>query len=78
MGAGNSWDWELVGSMTAGFVGGVAEVEIPRALLGNPAAINFHWFGDNGAVNGSALDYYPDAANDTAAPAASRRFRYTM
>ena len=77
-GSGSDWAWAYQGEMSAGFVGSVAEIEISRQLLGNPSDISFYWYGDNGAVNGSALDFYPDAANDSTAPAASRRFRYSM
>lgn len=77
-GAGTDWAWEYVTSLSASFVGSVAELELPRPLLGNTTGINFYWYGDNGAVNGSALDFYPDAANNPAAAPATRRFRYTM
>ncbi|MEM7256455.1 MAG: Ig-like domain-containing protein, partial [Pseudomonadota bacterium] len=77
-GAGTDWAWEYVTSLTASFVGSVAELELPRALLGTTTGINFYWYGDNGAVNGSALDFYPDAADNPAAAAPARRFRYTM
>jgi YVTN family beta-propeller protein len=77
-GSGTDWSWEYLGSVTANFVGGVAEVELPRALLGNPSTIDFYWRGDNGAVNADAVDFYPDAADDPNAAAVDRRFRYTM
>ncbi len=77
-GTGSNWSWEYLGSVSAAAVGGIAEIEIPRSLIGNAGAINFYWRGDNGAVNGTDVDFYPDAATDATAPAADRRFRYVM
>ena len=77
-GTGSNWSWDYLGSVSAASVGGIAELAIPRSLLGNTGAINFYWRGDNGAVNGSAIDFYPDAAPDSTAAAADRHFRYVM
>lgn len=59
-------------------VGGIAEYAIPRALIGNRSTIDVYWRGDNGAINGSGVDRYPDAVTDTTATANARRFRYSM
>ena len=77
-GTGSNWSWSYLGSISSATVGGIAELELPRSMIGSTGVINFYWRGDNGAVNGSGVDFYPDAAPDASAVDADRRFRYVM
>jgi len=77
-GTGQNWAWEYLETLQFVVVGNIAEIEIPKSRIGSPAALNFYLLGDSAATNGTAIDYYPDAATDTAAAADTRRFRYSM
>lgn len=77
-GSGNNWLWTYMATVPTAVVGGIAEYAIPRALIGNSSTIDVYWRGDNGAINGSGIDMFPDAVSDTSAAAAARRFRYSM
>ena len=67
-----------MGTVQTAVVGSVVEYAIPRALIGGPNTIDLFWRGDNGAINGSGVDMYPDAVTDSSAAANARRFRYSM
>lgn len=77
-GSGNNWSWTYVATVRTAVVNGVAEYAIPRDLIGASTAIDVYWRGDNGAIGGSGLDFYPDAVTNSAADSAARRFRYSM
>lgn len=77
-GSGNNWLWTYIATVPTAVVGGIAEYAIPRALLGGSSSIDVYWRGDNGTINGSGVDLYPDAVTDTGAAVNARRFRYSM
>ena len=77
-GSGNNWLWTYVTTVNAQQVGSIVEIALSRAQLGNPAAIEIYWRGENEAINGSGVDFYPDGVSTTTAPAAQRRFRYEL
>ncbi|MFK7994576.1 MAG: FG-GAP-like repeat-containing protein, partial [Granulosicoccus sp.] len=56
----NQWSWESAGVMTVAIAGNIAELSIPRSLLGNPVSVDLLMRGDNTAVDGDAVDYHPD------------------
>jgi len=70
------WSWQSEGVMQIVVAGDSTEVAIPRSTLGNPATIEVFARGDNAAVNGNQVDYYPDAAPTNTAPLDTRKFRY--
>ena len=77
-GSGNNWLWTYVATVDSEHVGSIAEFGISRALLDDPAAIEIFWRGDNEAVNGTGIDFYPDAAGNASGVVAERRFRYEL
>ena len=77
-GSGNNWLWTYVATVNSGQVGSVAEFALSRAQLGNPSAIDIYWRGDNEAIAGSGIDFYPDAAASASAPVLQRSFRYEL
>ncbi len=77
-GSGNNWLWTYIATINAQQVGSVAEFGLSRAQLGNPAAIEIFWRGDNSAVGGTGVDFYPDAVTNTTALVELRRFRYVL
>lgn len=77
-GSGNDWMWSYVATLSAEHVGSVAEIALSRAQLGDPSAIEIYWRGNNEAINGTGIDFYPDATVDTGAALAQRRFRYLL
>ncbi len=77
-GSGNNWLWTYIATINAQQVGSIAEFGLSRAQLGNPAAIEIFWRGENSAVGGTGVDFYPDAVTSSAAPADQRRFRYVL
>ncbi len=70
------WSWQSEGVMQTVVAGDSAEVAIPRSTLGNPATIELFARGDNTAVGGDQVDFYPDAVPTIAAPLDSRKFSY--
>lgn len=76
-GNGNSWAWQWVGGTTVATSGNNIEINVPASLIGNPQTIDLFYYGDSSAVGGSGVDFYPDAAVNTAAAITDRRFRYT-
>ncbi len=77
-GTGTNWLWTYVATVSNAQVGSIAELGLSRAQLGNPSAIEIFWRGNNEAVNGVGIDFYPDAAGSTTAPLVQRRFRYEL
>ncbi len=77
-GSGNNWLWTYVATVNSVHVGSIAELALSRAQLGNPAVIEVFWRGNNEAINGTEIDFYPDAAASTTAPLSQRRFRYEL
>lgn len=77
-GTGTNWLWTYVATVSNAQVGSIAELGLSRAQLGNPSAIEIFWRGNNEAVNGVGIDFYPDAAGSATAPLVQRRFRYEL
>ena len=77
-GSGTNWMWTYVATINSGHVGSIVELALSRAQLGNPSAIEIFWRGDNAVISGTDIDFYPDAAVVTTAPATQRSFRYEL
>jgi len=76
-GTGNNWSWETVGSFEPVIVGDNVEARLPRTLIGNPENMYLFFSGQNSAIGGDTVDFYPDAAGNTFARADTRRFAYS-
>ena len=76
-GTGQNWSWEFLETLQYVISGNIAEIAMPRAIVGNTNTIEFVLHGDSAATNGTSVDHYPDAAPDATAPVSSRRFRYS-
>ena len=64
--------------MQRAVVGDVAEIAAPLAAFGNPAVVAFYLHGDSTATDGSAVDLYPDVADQaTSADDSARMFSYS-
>ncbi len=74
----DDWLWEFVASLDAKATGDTAEIKIPRALLGDPESMLLFFFGNSAATAGTAIDYYPDSANDIASVLRTRHFSYSV
>ena len=77
-GTGTNWLWTYVATINTAQVGTIAELALSRAQLGNPSAIEIYWRGNNEAVSGSGIDFYPDAVATPTAAVEQRRFRYIL
>ncbi len=75
-GSGQVWQWEYVASLQHSVVGDIAEIVLPRDRL-NTAVFDFFLQGDSAAVNGTSVDWYPNAAIDIGADLSDRRFSYS-
>ena len=76
-GSGQNWSWNPAGSSTIAASGDVAELSVARSILGDPTDLRLYFRANNVAFQGSALDHYPDAALDSAAPETERSLWYT-
>ncbi|OED36933.1 hypothetical protein AB833_25250 [Chromatiales bacterium (ex Bugula neritina AB1)] len=77
-GTGNDFTWEPGVSLVAALGPNSLEMHVPRDSIGNPTSLRLFLFADNEAVNGTAVDFYPDAAGNTTAPLADRSFEYYL
>ena len=77
-GAGTNWSWQSIGTAERGAGASVAELSLPRALLGNPASLNLFFRGDNSAVLGTIVDFYPDNVLNNSADASTRHLVYSV
>ena len=76
IGKGVDWTWEFVGSPTMARSGDVLEYAFPRAWIGDPAAMNVIFHGNNAAnAGGSGIDLVPSGANGSGGP---RFLQYLM
>ncbi len=75
-GSGNDFSWAPGELQPAVTNGAEFEMQVPREALGNPAAMRLFFYANNTAVNGDALDFYPDAAADINAALEDRSFAY--
>jgi len=76
-GTGQNWSWTAGGSSTIAANGDIGELSVPRSVLGDPQDLRIYFRANNTAFQGSALDHYPDAALDAAAPDPERSLWYT-
>ncbi len=77
VGTGDNWAWEVAGSFAPAISGNAVEIQIPRSALNNSTSLSLFFSGQNAAVGGDALDFYPDAAGIVTARADRRRFVYS-
>ena len=65
IGTGSDWAWQYIGGAVNSVNGAIAELKIPRALIGNPSAIRAIFKARNGIFNGdyssaTGTDSYPN------------------
>ena len=63
-GNGDTWEWDVVGTMSMSVRNDLAELRIPRSWLGNATQFRIIFFGNNEPYNGEIIDYYPDGTED--------------
>ena len=66
-GNGDTWDWDVMGTMLQSVRNDLAEFRFPRSWLGNATQFRLLFFGNNEPYNGEKIDYYPDSAGDDSA-----------
>ncbi len=74
IGEGSNWNWETIDVAKSRYDGSVAELSFPRSKIGNPNDMYLLIRGNNAAVGGTEVDYYPDGQNDVNSP--TRFFHY--
>ena len=74
IGEGTNWNWETIDVAKSRYDGSVAELSFPRSKIGNPNDMHLLIRGNNAAVGGTEVDYYPDGQNDANSP--TRFFHY--
>ena len=67
-GTGTDWVWAYVGDVDLGMIGNILEFGFPRSWIGNPAAFDLVFYGDNSAYGGTAVDYFPDGVTGGGGP----------
>ena len=75
IGNGSDWSWEYVANATNSVNGPVAELKIPRSLIGNPASLYAMFKARNGIFNG---DYSPTTGIDSFPNLGSGYFTYVL
>ena len=73
-GSGTNWSWTAKGTAAVHVAGNIAEMRLPRSLIGNSAKLRVYYIGNNAPFGGNATDVYPDGAFD--ANASVRYFTY--
>jgi len=77
-GSGNDFSWDAGTIVATAFSGASLELAVARSAIGDPQSMRLFYYANNTAVDGTALDYYPDATADLNAPLASRSFAYLL
>ena len=77
-GTGTDFSWAAGVLLPNAVQGNSLELSLSLAEIGNPAQVHAFLFGNSVAVNGTAQDYYPDAASDNSQPASNRYFAYAI
>jgi YVTN family beta-propeller protein len=77
-GSGTNWSWDDVATVSRSASGNIVELALPRSLLGDPGAVRLFFRGDNNAVSGDVVDFYPDTVVDASADAESRYLVYSV
>ncbi len=76
-GTGDNWSWVFAGSALRGASGNSAELSVPRTMLGNAQMLQLFLRGDNSALSGTVIDFYPDTVTDATAVITDRLLTYT-
>lgn len=74
----NAWSWSYVGSISSAVAGNQVELQLSRALIGNPNNVRLFFVGDSAAVNGTSIDFHPDDVTNSQAVLKQRRFSYSV
>jgi len=74
--APDNFSWAEGVQVNSALNGASLEMSVPLAVLGNPTTLRLFYFANNVAVEGTAVDYYPDAVTDLTAAQQSRSFEY--
>ena len=77
-GTGTDWSWVEIGEAQYAESGNNAELALPRSLLGNPSTLRLFFLGNNTAVGGDAVDFYPDLVADASQADSDRFFTYSI
>jgi len=77
-GTGTNWSWEEIGSTGYAINADTAELAVPRSLLGNPGTLRLFFSGNNAAVGGDTVDYYPNGVADASLDNTDRFFTYSI
>jgi len=77
-GSGTDWSWEFVDSVTLSMAGNHAEMRIPSNLIDNTVSIRLFFTGDNSALGGSSIDFYPDSVTNSQLDQQLRTHWYTQ
>ncbi|MEM7257370.1 MAG: CHRD domain-containing protein, partial [Pseudomonadota bacterium] len=72
------WSWVSEGLVQIVSAGDSTEVAIELSKLGNPTTIELFARGDNAAIGGDQVDFYPDTTTDSTAAINDRRFSYSV
>ena len=75
-GVGTNWNWETIGVANSQYNGSTAELSFQRSKIGNPSDIYFQIRGNNAAVGGTEVDFYPDNHNDVNSPVRFFHYRF--
>ena len=66
-GSGTNWNWQQTSDLQSRYKNKVAEILVPRNLIGNATSVRVLFQGASEAYSGSSVDLYPDGANNTQA-----------
>ena len=66
-GSGSNWNWQQTVDLQSRYSGKVAEILVPRSIIGNVTSIRVLFQGASEAYSGSSVDIYPNGANNTQA-----------
>ena len=66
-GNGDTWDFDVMGTMLLSVDSNQAEFRFPRSWLGDATKFRLIFYGDNTAYNGTKIDQYPNGAEDDSA-----------
>jgi len=66
-GSGSNWSWQSEGQAQSQYSGKIAELALPRSMIGNPTSMRVAFSGNNESYQGTGTDLYPDGQNSTSA-----------
>jgi len=76
-GSGTNWQWQFVTNLVFRAAGNNAELKIPASQIGNPTSMRLFFTGDNSALGGTAIDFYPDSVTEPQLDASLRSHSYS-